>query len=75
MYLSSPEVAILTTEFPIVFHSLLLICITLFQPENFYAKQIEGDLPYAYIKSTINSTHKNQFEVTADRKQQENMKV
>ncbi len=53
----------------------LFVYFIFFQPDNFYAKQIEGDLPYAYIKSTINSTHKNMFEVNADRKAQENLKV
>lgn len=47
-----------------------------FQPEGFYAKQIEnGNIPYAYVKSTIRSNHNNMFEAAADRKLQDNLKV
>ena len=55
---------------------MALIIIATFQPEGFYTKQIEnGNVPYAYVKSTIRSNHKNMFEAETDRRLQQNVKV
>ena len=59
------------------FQILAILITTLpFQPEGFYTKQIEnGNVPYAYVKSTIRSNHKNMFEAETDRRLQQNVKV